>query len=323
MRFTRSTVSCTAGILSSARGFKDRGGTIVKSVTKHFRRNVLRTFQAVFRRPLSKASASFRQASRAKSMSSLEVDQPRLSRTAPWASPLSNPMAARTCDGWTLPEEHAEPEDTAIPPRSKPITAVSAFKPGTVNRVVFGNRGVPSENTIIPGVCRRPFSRRFRRPCSRAASPSKAAIAAWTAAPKAAIPATFSVPARRPSSCPPPRSSGCSPCTSSAKHHRSDALGAADLVRGKRDQISLHRFEIKRYFSQRLDRIDVQQPAGFMHDVSDFSDRLKRAGLVIGQHHGDKRGRPASKQPPNMVDIDQTRSAHLDGPDRLRRETPA
>jgi hypothetical protein len=28
MRLTRSTVSCTAGIPSSARGFKDRGGTI-------------------------------------------------------------------------------------------------------------------------------------------------------------------------------------------------------------------------------------------------------------------------------------------------------
>src|SRR5215212_12024198 len=29
-RLTRSTVSCTAGIPSSARGFKDRGGTITK-----------------------------------------------------------------------------------------------------------------------------------------------------------------------------------------------------------------------------------------------------------------------------------------------------
>ena len=50
-------------------------------------------------------------------------------------------MASSTWDGCTFPEEHAEPEDTAIPSRSKPITAVSAFRPGTVNSVVFGSRG--------------------------------------------------------------------------------------------------------------------------------------------------------------------------------------
>ena len=63
-------------------------------------------------------------------MSASVVDQPRLSRTAPWASSGPNPMASSTCDGWTLPEEQAEPDDTAIPARSKPITAVSALQPG-------------------------------------------------------------------------------------------------------------------------------------------------------------------------------------------------
>src|SRR2546422_3840696 len=29
-------------------------------------------------------------------------------------------MASRTCDGWTLPDEQADPDDTAIPARSKP-----------------------------------------------------------------------------------------------------------------------------------------------------------------------------------------------------------
>ena len=147
-------------------------------------------------------------------------------------------------------------------------------------------------------------------------------MAACTAAPKAAMPATFSVPARRPSSCPPPRSSGSSPCTLLGQNQRADALGAADLVRRKRDQIGLHRSEIKRYFSQRLDRIDVQQPAGFMHDVSDFADRLKRAGLVVGQHHGDQR-RPARRQAALRRWSRSTRpdAGDLDGPDRLRRET--
>src|SRR5258705_130967 len=96
-------------------------------------------------------------------MSASEVDQPRLSRTAPCASSLPNPMASRTCEGWTLPEEQAEPDDTAMPPRAKPITAVSALSPGTVNSVVFGRRGAPSENTLAPAVCVKPASRRVRR----------------------------------------------------------------------------------------------------------------------------------------------------------------
>ena len=50
------------------------------------------------------------------------------------------------------------------------------------------------------------------------------------------------------------------------QHDRADALGAADFVRGKREQIGLHRFDIEGYFSERLDCIDMQQPAGCMHD---------------------------------------------------------
>ena len=56
-------------------------------------------------------------------------------------------MAASTCDGATLPEEQAAPDDTATPSRSKAITAVSAFMPGTANSVVFGSRAaVRAEN---------------------------------------------------------------------------------------------------------------------------------------------------------------------------------
>jgi len=91
-------------------------------------------------------------------MSASDVDQPRLSRTAAFASSPPNPMASSTWDGCTLPEEQADPEETAIPARSKPITAVSALRPGAANNVVLGNRWTPSENTLhaafrgIPGV---------------------------------------------------------------------------------------------------------------------------------------------------------------------------
>ncbi len=85
-------------------------------------------------------------------MSVSDVDQPRLSRTALCAIFGPNPMASRTCDGWTLPEEHAAPEDTAMPARSKPITAVSARNPGTVNSVVLGIRGTCPEKMMVPDV---------------------------------------------------------------------------------------------------------------------------------------------------------------------------
>ena len=111
-------------------------------------------------------------------MSAADVDQPRLSRTAPCARSPGNPIAASTCDGWTLPEEQAEPDDTAIPARSKPITAVSALIPGTVKRVVFGNLGTSSEKTIMPGVCFRPCSRRSLKPIIRVESAGRAETAA-------------------------------------------------------------------------------------------------------------------------------------------------
>ena len=229
-------------------------------------------------------------------MSASEVDQPRLSRTAPWASSRPNPMASRTCEGWTLPDEQAEPEDTAIPPRSKPITAVSAFSPGTVNRVVLGRRGASSENTIIPGVCFRPVLKAV----PQALQPGRIALQGGHGSPHGraerrdprdilgAGPAAQLLTAATQQRLQPLHVLG--------QNQRADALGAADLVRRKRDQIGLHRLDIKRYFSKRLDRVDMQQPACFMHDVSDFADRLKRAGLVIGQHDRDQRRRPIGKQ---------------------------
>jgi hypothetical protein len=51
-------------------------------------------------------------------------------------------MAASTWEGCTLPEEQAAPEETAMPSRSKAMTAVSAFMPATANNVVFGRQHV-------------------------------------------------------------------------------------------------------------------------------------------------------------------------------------
>ena len=64
---------------------------------------------------------------------------PLTSRTA--AKRTSAPMASSTWDRETLPEEHAEPEDTAIPARSKAISAVAASRPGSAKHVVLPSRG--------------------------------------------------------------------------------------------------------------------------------------------------------------------------------------
>ena len=78
----------------------------------------------------------------------------------------------------------------------------------------------------------------------------------------------------------------------SRQHQRADALGAADLVRRQRHKIGTYLIDIERYFSKRLDRVDMQEAAGRMDDSGDLRDRLHRAGLVIGRHDRDQRRRP-------------------------------
>ena len=67
-----------------------------------------------------------------RSMSSRVVSGPRDTRSAPDAAASSKPMARRTALLRTLPEEQADPADTAKPARSICITWVSPFHPGVV-----------------------------------------------------------------------------------------------------------------------------------------------------------------------------------------------
>ena len=83
-------------------------------------------------------------------------------------------------------------------------------------------------------------------------------MAVFTATPKPAMPATFSVPARRPSSCPPPFNTGSRPRKPLRHDQRADAFGAADLVRRKGRKVRAYRVNIERNFAERLDRVDMQ-----------------------------------------------------------------
>src|SRR5215510_5781179 len=142
MRRTWSTVSCTAGILPSAHGFKDRGlDWSVMVPIKFWLGSPLSFGRRQAALPcvlLGNVRTSFFQASRKQSTSSAAVENPRLTRIAPRARAGSTPMAASTGEAATLPDEQADPDDTATPSRSRAIRAVSAFTPGTANAVVLG-----------------------------------------------------------------------------------------------------------------------------------------------------------------------------------------
>src|SRR5262249_32585014 len=90
--------------------------------------------------PLNKRETSFLQAIRTAPISVSVVFRPMLNRTAPAASAGATPMALSTCEAVTLPDEQAAPDEAAIPARSRAIRAVSAFWPGTANKVVLGSR---------------------------------------------------------------------------------------------------------------------------------------------------------------------------------------
>ena len=51
-----------------------------------------------------------------------------------------------------MPDEQAAPDDTAMPSRSKEMTAVSAFMPSAAKRVVFGSRSAVAPKITAPGV---------------------------------------------------------------------------------------------------------------------------------------------------------------------------
>ena len=64
---------------------------------------------------------------------------------------VGSPMARSTCDGSSVPDEQAEPVDTAMPSRSSAISSDSASMPSKLMFVVFGTRGSRAPLTAVPG----------------------------------------------------------------------------------------------------------------------------------------------------------------------------
>ena len=172
-------------------------------------------------------------------------------------------MASRTCERRTLPEEQAEPDETATPSRSNRISAVSARMPGIAKARVFGSRaasrpehhrvdwiggktGLDCENkglgtggkpvAIAPGKLGRD---------AEADDPGDVLGAGPVAAllPAAADQAVADLDRVR------------------GQHDRADALRAAELVRRQRQNIRPERLDVAGDFSGGLDRVGVQEPA--------------------------------------------------------------
>ena len=102
------------------------------------------------------------------------------------------------------------------------------------------------------------------------------------------MPARFSVPARRPRSCPPPRSSG----TISIPAARTSAptpCGPPSLCADRRHEIGAERSRIERNLARRLHRVAMKERALGMGECRGLGHRLDHAGLVVGEHQRDQR----------------------------------
>ena len=144
-----------------------------------------------------------------RSTSASVLAAPRLKRIEFCARWALKPIAFSTCDGSSVPDEQAEPVDTATPSRSSAINSDSASTRSKLMLVVFGTRASVDPLTAVPDTPRRmSASRRSRSAASRRPSSAILAIAMRAATPIPTMPGTFSVPARRLRSWRPPVSSG-------------------------------------------------------------------------------------------------------------------
>ena len=203
---------------------------------------------------------------------------------------LDRPIAFSTCDGSSVPDEHADPVDTATPSRSSAISSDSASMRSKLMLVVLGTRASRAPLTSVFGTADRiPFSRRSRSADRRSASTSIFCIARRAATPIPIAPGTFSVPARRFRSCLPPLRNG-DRRTPRFDPQRADALRTVELVRRDGEQIDAERAHVHRNLARALHGVGVEQRPARVGDRGELGDRLNRADFVVRVHDRDERG---------------------------------
>ena len=199
---TCSTVSCTAGIWSSPHRSRLQGPRVDELDGDGGRQAAL-----ALRRYRCRDDR-FRTAPRSGSTSASAVDPAEADAHGALAPARLDAHGVEHVRAPTLPDEQAEPDETATPSRSKAIRAVSALRPGHGEGEGVGQpRRAAAEDHGV-----RSDARRARPPPRRAAPRRRSGLGREAAAgpisaaaPKPTMPATFSVPARAPRSCPPPR----------------------------------------------------------------------------------------------------------------------
>ena len=202
-------------------------------------------------------------------------------------------MALNTCEASTFPDEQALPALTATPGKIEPDDQGLGLGAGNREAARIGSRATRPDSTTVSGSTPSALFSNSSRSAASSEALSTSAAASSAATPKPTMPATFSVPARRRRSWPPPLIRG-STGHAFAEHESADALGSADLVRRKRHHVGAKRAEIERQPAGDLNRIGMQNTARRMDDLGCGSDRLDGAGFVVGRHQRNE-GPPPSE----------------------------
>src|SRR2546428_2981210 len=139
------------------------------------------------------------------STSSEVLSLPKENRSAAMPSSRGTPIAVSTCEGSIAPVLQADPEEQAIPARSRCMSSASLSVPGMETFETCGARSACQALITASGtIASTRRSSSSRSAPSRAADSACSAAASSTALPSPTIPGTFSVPGRMPYCCPPP-----------------------------------------------------------------------------------------------------------------------
>ena len=215
---------------------------------------------------------------------------PRLKRIELSVRACGRPIALSTCDGSSVPDEQADPDDTAMPSRSRPISSDSDSMRSKLMFVVFGTRGAaapfrcrarhrredaPSRADRAAPRRRAPSSRIFcRAQLGGRAEPDDAGHVLGAGAAIALLPAAGHE-RQQPHAL--------------AQPQRADAFRSVELVRRDRQQIDAQRLHVDRNLAGGLHRVGVKQRTVRLGDRGELRDRLNRADLVVGVHHRHER----------------------------------
>ncbi len=257
--------------------------------------------------------------------------QPKLKRTHSAASAPAMPIACKTWDDRTAPEEQAEPADAATPASSSRTSSVSAATPGIRTWADLGDAVLAGDGDDHVGhqLCQPPLE----------------AVAGATHLDDEALPVGGgglhggSHP-HDPGDVRCPRAE--TELLATAVNHRlqvdtprddeqPDPFGASQLVPGERDEVGAGLGDGHRVGAEGLHGIGVDQRPGHrrLDRLGDLAHRLPGPGLVVGGHHRHHRGSVADRfqhvvggHDPGRPDRHHHRLARPSGPRSGRRPAP-